>query len=168
MDYILDTLGKVGFEWKMGLFNFLNFLVVFLILKKYAFKPITKVIAERQKKAEDTVENFQKAKSELQMAEQKAQTLIDEAKVEANRTIEKSHETAQAQAVDMKEKAKAEIESLIVQAKKNIAIDRLEMQDSLRTETVELVIKVVEKIVGNKLDNATDDAYIKDVLATLK
>ncbi|MBU0660732.1 F0F1 ATP synthase subunit B [Patescibacteria group bacterium] len=168
MDYILDTLAKVGFDWKMGLFQFINFLVVFWILKRFAFKPIMAVVDERQKKEKTSIENFQKAKTELQMAEQKAQGIIDEAKVDANKRIEASHNAAKEQGEQLKAKAKAEIDALIVQAKKNIAIDKKEMQESLRKETVELVVRAVEKVIGDKIDGASDTAYIKEILASLK
>ncbi len=168
MDMILDTLGKVGFEWKMAAFNFVNFLIVFAILKKYAFGPITKVIEERQQKVSDSVDNITKAKTELQMAERRAQEMIDEAKVGANKVAEKAHEQGKVQMEKMKDTAKSEIALLIDQAKRNIEIDRKEMQESLRTETVELVVLAVQKIISEKLDDKKDEAYIKNILASLK
>ncbi len=168
MNMILETLGKVGFEWKMALFNFVNFLIVFAILKKYAFGPITKVIEERQKKVNDSVDNIQKAKTELGVAERRAQEMIDEAKVAANKVAEKAHEQGKVQVDKMKEIAKTEIGQLVDQAKRNIEIDRKEMKETLRTETVELVVLAVQKIISEKLDDKKDQAYIKDILATLK
>ena len=168
MNMILETLGKVGFEWKMALFNFVNFLIVFAILKKYAFGPITKVIEERQKKVNDSVDNIQKAKTELGVAERRAQEMIDEAKVAANKVAEKAHEQGKVQVDKMKAIAKTEIGQLVDQAKRNIEIDRKEMKETLRTETVELVVLAVQKIISEKLDDKKDQAYIKDILATLK
>jgi F-type H+-transporting ATPase subunit b len=168
MDMILDTLGKVGFDWKMALFNFVNFLIVFAILKKYAFGPITKIIEERQKKVKDSVDNIQKAKTQLLMAESRAQELLDEAKAGANKVAEKAHEQGKVQMDKMKDKAKQEIALLVDQAKRNIEIDRKDMQENLRTETVELVLLAVEKIISEKLDDKKDEAYIKNILESLK
>ncbi len=42
------------------------------------------------------------------------------------------------------------------------------MKETLRTETVELVVLAVQKIISEKLDDKKDQAYIKDILATLK
>lgn len=168
MDYILTILGKVGFEWKMALFNLVNFLIVFALLKKFAFGPITKVIEERHQKVKDSVDNIQKAKTELQMAERRAQDMIDEAKAEANKVAEKAHEQGRAQIAKMKETAKGEIALLIDQAKRNIEIDKKEMKESLRAETVDLVMLVVEKVLSEKLDGKKDEAYIRDMLKALK
>jgi len=168
MDYILDTLGKVGFDWRMGLFNFINFLIIFLILKKYAFGPIMKTINERQKKMKEGIDNYERSKSELQMAEQKAQEIIDNAKIEGNKQVEKAYEEAKGVGEEMKKKAKAEIELLITQAKKNIEIDKKEMTEALRKETVELVVMAIEKVLGENLDKGADEKYIKQILSNLK
>jgi len=168
MEYILSVLGKVGFEWKMALFNLVNFLIIFAILKKFAFGPITKIIQERQQKVRDSVDNITKAKTELQMAERRAQEMIDEAKAGANKVAEKAHEQGKVQMEKMKETAKTEISLLVDQAKRNIEIDRKEMQESLRTETGALVVLAVEKIISEKLDDKKDEAYIKNILASLK
>lgn len=168
MEFILDTLGKVGFDWRMGLFNLVNFFIVLIILKKFLFGPITKVIAERQDKARESVQNFQKAKTELQMAERKAQELLDDAKGQANTIVEKSHETAKAHADKLKAAAKEEIETLIAQAKKNIAIDKAEMKDALRAETVGLVLQVTEKLLGDNMDKKKNEAFVKDLIGSLK
>ena len=168
MEYILDTLAKVGFEWKMGLFNFINFMIIFFILKRYAFKPIMKTIDERQKKMTEGMENYDKSKSELQMAEQKAQEIVDNAKIEGNKSIEKAHDEAKSVGNDMRNKAKEEIELLILQAKKNIEIDKKEMQESLRKETVDIVVLAIEKILAEKMDGKMDETYIKKILSSLK
>lgn len=168
MEFILDTLGKVGFEWQMGLFNLINFLIVFYILKRFAFGPIQKVLKEREEKTKEAVENFTKAKTSLSSAEQKAQEIIDQAKVEANKVIEKSHDDAKVVTTRMKEKAKSDIEFLIAQAKKNIEIDRTAMRESLREETIQLISLAVERIISEKLDTKKEEAYINDILSSVK
>jgi len=168
MDFILDTLGKVGFEWKMGLFNLVNFLVIFMILKRYAFKPITARIDDRTKLIREGVENAEQARSELLMSQRKAQEIVDESKVEANRIIEQAKIDAGALAENMKSKAKREIEALVAQARRNIEIDREEMRDTLRSETVELVTMAASKIIGKVLDTKKDKVLVEEALNSLE
>jgi F-type H+-transporting ATPase subunit b len=167
MDFILDTLGKVGFEWKMALFNLINFLIIFLILKVYAFGPLANAIAERKKKAVETVEAHTKAKTELMSAETRAQRIIDEAKVEASKLVEAAHDDASAHAESLKAKAKKEIELLINQAKRNIEIDKEDMKEALRKETIAVVIAATEKILSEKLDANKDAAVIESMISKL-
>jgi F-type H+-transporting ATPase subunit b len=167
MDFILDTLGKIGFDWRMGLFNLINFFIVYLILKKYAFGPIMKIIDERQEKMTQGVQNYEKSKTEIQMAERRAQDIIDEAKSERNKALQLAHVDAQKLATDMKEKAKSEIELLVHQAKRNIEIDKQDMRDALRGETATLALQAAEKIIGENMDSKRNrklvETYLTDV-----
>lgn len=165
MEAILDILGKIGFDWRMALFNFINFVIVFWIIKRYAFEPTLKFIEERKKHAKETEENFQKAKTELTMAEHKAQGIIDDAKVEANKVIESAADNARETAEKMKDKARGEIELLVTQAKKNIEIDRQEMQEKLKHETIDLVVATTKKVLGSNVDSKVDEQLIKDSIS---
>lgn len=167
MDFLLETLGKVGFDWRMGLFNLINFLIIVWILNRFLFKPMVKVINERQEKSTLTMENFEKAKTELDMAKRKAQDIVDQSKVDGNKIVERAHDQATKLAGDMREKAKEEIEKLIAQAKRNIELDRKDMQDALRAETVGLITLALEKITSEKLDAKKDAKYIQEMIDSL-
>lgn len=168
MQFILETLGKIGFDWRAALFSLINFFIVYWLLKKYAFGPVVKNIDTRNKLLKDGVDNARKAETELRMAERRAQELIDDAKVEANKIVEVSHTEAKRVGEQVKAKAKEEIELLIAQAKKNIEIDKKDMKDTLRKETVQIVVLAVEKILSEKLDDKHDTKLIQDILSTLK
>lgn len=165
---LLDILSKVGFDWRLAVMNLFNFLIIFFLLKKFLFGPITKKLDERKEFIAKGVEDARKAKTELQMAERKAQELLDDAKGQANTLLEAAHEQAKQQGEKMKAKAKEEIELLIAQAKKNIATDKAEMKEELRKETVLLVVHVVEKLLGEKMDSKKNEAYIQDMLVSMK
>ncbi len=165
---LLEILGKVGFDWRAALFQFINFMVVFWILKKFAFGPVMNAIDKRNKLMKEGVESAEKAKTELKMSERKAQEIVDEAKVEANKVVSAAQDHADAAAERSREKAKKEIEALVAQAKQNIEADKAEMKDEIRRETVTLIVSAVEKIVGDKLTDSKDKAYIEGILKTLE
>ncbi|MBU4369492.1 ATP synthase F0 subunit B, partial [Patescibacteria group bacterium] len=53
-------LGNLGFDWRMALANLVNFLIIFFVLKKYAFKPIKEKLEEREKKIKTGLEDAEK------------------------------------------------------------------------------------------------------------
>lgn len=164
MELVMETLAKLGFDWKLALMNFFNVAIIFFILKRYLFGTVSAKIEERRKLIVEGVENAQRARTEMFMAEQKAQVIIDDAKVEANKIIEASVDEARNIAEKMKDKAKSEIELLVAQAKKNIEIDRQEMHDKLKEETVALVIKTATVVLGKHIDSKLDEQLIKDAI----
>ena len=67
---ILDILGKIGFDWQVAVANLVNFLIIFFILKRYAFKPIANIIKERQDQVNEGLDNAKLAETNLMQAEQ--------------------------------------------------------------------------------------------------
>lgn len=164
MNFILTNLGKVGFEWKMALFNLINFFLLFLILKKFFFKSILATIESRQKIAQDAVDNAEKTKTALYMAERKAQDIIDTAKAGANMIATDAHQKSKDISEQMKKKAHEEIEQVIRQAKHNMEVDRNVMQLQLRKQTAELVVGATRKIISEKLDSKKDSKYVAEII----
>lgn len=164
MEAVLAKLGKIGFNWKMALFNLVNFLVLYFILKRYFFDAILNNIEERKERVNKGMEDAQKAETELKMAKQKAQEIVDEAKVEANQIVSDAKEDGESVKEDMKEEAKEEIESLISQAKRNIRRDREEMKENLRRETISLAMAAAEKVIEKEMDQEADEKLIREML----
>ena len=167
MDFIVENLGKIGFDWKMALFNLINFLILFWILKRFFFKPVLKVVNERDKQIQTSIENIQQAKTELSMAQKKAQDIVDEGKIKANKVIEKGTDEAKMLAEDIKSNAKQEVDLLVKQAKKNIEIDKRAMKQEIQSETATLVVMAVEKILDEKMTSDNDQKFTKSVILDL-
>ena len=167
MEQLLNILGKIGFDWRMSLFNLINFLIAFWVLKKFAFAPLVKIISERQKKADETLENFTKSQAEVAMAKQTYKEIIEEGRVTVNYLMSEAQNEAKQTIELAKIKTKEETQKIIEDAKKTIGSEKERMMESLRQETVELVSLATEKIFGDNL-KATDDAkYVKSVVAEI-
>ncbi|MDO9579006.1 MAG: F0F1 ATP synthase subunit B [Bacteroidales bacterium] len=167
MEQLLQILGKIGFDWRMSLFSLINFLVAFWILKKFAFGPLTRVILERQKKSEETLENFEKAKSEIAMAKQTAKEIVYEGRVTINYLMSEAQNEAKQTVEIAKEKTKEETKKIIEEAKKTIEAEKEKMKESLYQETANLVSMATEKIIKDKLKATDDINYVKNVVMEL-
>src|SRR3989344_294671 len=93
MANIYEILQKIGFDWQVALANLFNFLIILFLLKQFAFKPIKKVIDERQIKINEGLENAKKAKTELMMANQNKEKIISDANVAAMAVLSEGAKT---------------------------------------------------------------------------
>ena len=134
----------------------------FLILK-----PLTKKLEERKNIIDESLDKAKEIDASLQMAEQKFQEKVDDAKAEASKIIAKAQEDGLVVTEKMKEKAKQEIELIVDQAKRNIKIEKEETMQKLQSETANLVVAAVEKILSEKLDEKKDEKLIKDTIKKL-
>lgn len=159
---------SLGINGQLFVFQLLNFAIVAAILWFLILKPLTKKLEERKKIINDSLDKAQEVETNLMMSQQKFQEKIDEAKVEANKIIEKAYEDSEKLGQEMKVKAKKEIELLVDQAKRNIQIEKEETIQGLKNETVNLIMAVVEKVLNEKITDKKDRELIEDSLKNIK
>lgn len=158
------VLASLGLNGQLFLFQLVNFAIVVVVIWFFILKPLTKKMEERKRMIDDSLDKAKEIETNFQMSEQKYQERIDEAKVEANRVIERAHDAIEAMKEVMKKKTKEEIDLLVQQAKRNIEIDRQDMRDQIRAEAVTLITMAVEKILGETLDSKKDAERIQNSL----
>lgn len=159
---------SLGLNGQLFLFQLINFAVVAVIIWFLILKPLTKTLTERKKVIDDSLDKAKEVDANLQMAQVKFQERIDEAKIEASKIIEKSHNEAEQLGVSMKDKAKKEIELLVDQAKRNIQIEKGEVMDGIKKETVNLIISAVERIISERLDGDKDKKIIEETIRSFR
>lgn len=150
---IMEILGKMGFNWRMALANLVNFLIIFWLLKKYAWKPLQKTIQEREDKIDKGLEDAKRAASEVTMAKENYDQKINEAKKEANLIIAKASEQGRSMISKAAEDASEKAEKIVTNAKEIIEKEKEKMKEDLKQETVEIAIEITEKILKEKLDD---------------
>ncbi len=162
------VLASLGINGTLLIFQFVNFAVVAFVLWFLILKPLTKKMAERQKMVEDSVDNVKKIETNLGMSEKKYQEKIDQAKVDANKIIEKASTEALAVAEIAKEKTRKEIEQLVEDARKNIKTERNESIAEIKQQVASLVVEVAEKILAGKIDVEKDNKIVEEAIKGLK
>ena len=162
------ALSNLGINGPLFISQLFNFAVVATIVWFLILKPLTKKMSERQKMIDDSIANAKKIEQTLQKSEQKYQARIDEAKVEANKILDRAAtETGQITEA-MKIKAKQEIELLIEHAKRNIVAEKEAMVAGLKKETAGFIIAALEKILTEKMDNTKDKELIAEMIKKME
>jgi len=159
---------SLGLNAQLFVFQLINFAIVAVIIWFLILRPLSKKLEERKKMIDESIDNAKRVQTNLQMSEISYQEKIDEAKVEANKIIELSHEEGKKLGKMLKDKAHNDIELLVMQAKKNIEIDKQEMKEEIKKETVELIVLAMEKILGERLPENIDQKFIKKILEEKK
>ncbi len=145
-------LSNIGFDWPVALANLVNFLIIYYILKRFAFGPIKETLAQRRLKIEEGIENARRAETELLMAKQEYERHVAEGKNEANEII--AHARVREEAILAKAEREAVQEASLIkhEAEEHIARARTRMEAEVRERTADLVIAGVEKLLQDSLD----------------
>lgn len=159
---------SLGLNAQLFAFQLLNFAVVAAIIWFLILKPLTDKLEERKKIIDESLDNAKEVETKLTMSEKKYQERIDEAKIEANKIIEKTHAENKKMADDMKERAQDEVEKLVAQAKKNIGAEKEAMIEAVKKESADMIVAALEKILNEKVDSDNDKKIIEDSINSLK
>lgn len=165
---MLEILGKIGFDWQVALANLINFLLVFWLLKRFAFGPIKKIIAERKEKIDQGLEDARRAATDRQMAEQLREETLMDAKKEANVIVSDASAKGKTFVESAKKEAEEERSSILAKAHADAEGVHAKMKGEFTTEAVDLVLSATEKLLKSSVDAKTNEELIKKTLAGTK
>ena len=153
-----------------GLFiwTILTFVLLSIILAKFAWKPLLVMLDERNKSIEDSLFSAEKARKELENINQESEIILTKAKTEAQLIISDAKSAAENLKEDIVTKAKIEADSQIKKAKSQINVEKDKAMREIRSEVVNLSIDVAEKIIKKNISKEDNLGLIKESLSDIK
>ena len=161
---IAGALGSLGVDGKLFLAQLLNFGVVLLVMWKWVYTPLLKVMDERSKKIEQGLKDATDAAALRRSADEERDTIVLAARADAKRIVEEAAANADTERVAATARTKTEVERIVTQGKERLAMEKETLMASVRAEAADLVTAVAEKVLREKLDAAADKKLIKDAL----
>jgi len=157
----------LSFNWESTVFTLVAFIILYVLLSKYAFKPLFSVMEKRKElvmgQMQDAEENRKQAsqlledqKSALQAARKDAYDIIEQAKTTGSKQADELIATAKSESSRLKEEALRDIES-----EKNKAVAALRSQVS--GMSVMIASKIIEKQIDEKSQEQLVAEYLKEV-----
>ena len=161
---VAGALGSLGVDGKLFLAQLLNFGVVLLVMWKWVYTPLLKVMDERSKKIEQGLKDATDAAALRRSADEERDTIVLAARADAKRIVEEAAANADTERVAATARTKTEVERIVTQGKERLAMEKETLMASVRAEAADLVTAVAEKVLREKLDAAADKKLIKDAL----
>lgn len=140
-----------GFDWKQFVAQVIAFVIVALLLRRFAYKPILNTLEERKQRIADSLANAEKIKAELARTEAARQETLNQANLQANRLIEEARAAAARVQEQETQRAIAAAEQIIAKAREAAAQDHARMLAELRREIGQLVVKTTAQVAGKIL-----------------
>ena len=152
-----------------GLFiwTILTFLLLLMVLAKFAWKPLLAMLDERQKSIDDSLLSAEKARQELEGINQKSEAILSKAKTEAQTIVTDAKSAAEKLKEDIVLKAKKEADGQLEKAKNQISVEKDKALLEIRQEIVDLSIPVAEKIIKKNISKDDNASIIEDSLNKL-
>lgn len=157
-------IGALGVSGQAFVIQLITFVLAYLVLRKFAFGPIIKVLRERRETIEKGVklgEQMQKAQEEL---EAKVDKTLHEAREQADGIIAGAQDSGRQAVAEAEEKARAKAESILKEAEDRIVQDTTRARQKLESEMVALISDATESIIHEKVDAKKDSELIDRAL----
>lgn len=154
-----------------GLFtiSLLIFIIVFLILKKFAWKPILATLKEREDSITDSITTAERVKEEMAQMKAEHEHVLAEAKAERSMILKEAKEAKEKIISEAKATAQAEAKKIIQDASVAIENQKMAALTEVKNQVGTLVIEVAEKVLRKELsDKQNQEAYIKQLAAEIK
>jgi F-type H+-transporting ATPase subunit b len=146
----------------------LNFLLLILVLRVIAFKPLLKMLDQRQKRIEKGVEDARLAEAQLAHIEVDYRRRMDEARAEGQKTVAELTANAEKQAQAILAKANEDAARIKAQAQENALSERSKALVDLRSQVVALSMAAANKLVGETMDVARQRALVDEFFSGVK
>ncbi|MEA1963342.1 MAG: F0F1 ATP synthase subunit B [Patescibacteria group bacterium] len=161
MENLIETF---HIDIKLLIAQVINFAIVFSVLYFFALKPLLKVMCDRTKKIEKSIDDAQKIEEKLSKTDEEYNKAISNAKKKANIIMEKANVMAEKKRQDLIKKAKDEIGQIINKEKEQMQIEKARTLKEIKKETADLVVASLEKILEKKMDSKKDGELIKKMV----
>ena len=145
----------------------ITFVIVLLVLKRYAFGPIQKTIDERRERIRQSLDEADNAREEARKLLEEHRRLIGQARAEAEEIRQEVRQDSEALREQARQEIDADRQRRLDETKRQIEAETARSIAQIRAEIAELTYLAASKVTGKSLDSADQRRLIDEAIASL-
>lgn len=157
-------IGALGVDAKAFIFQLITFVLAYLVLRKWAFGPILKVMRERRETIESGVRLGEEMRQERKKLESQVDETLRKARQQADEILANAQDAGKQNVRDAEEQARQKATGILAEAESRIQQETARARQSLEKEIVSLVSEATEAIIDEKVDTKKDAQLIEQAL----
>ncbi len=146
------------------IFTFINFLVLYWLLKKLLFKPVTGYMQNRSRMIREQLENAERKFKEAQALKAQYEKDLARSQQKAEAIINEAREKAKTEYVRIKADASREAQKIIENAKNEIKEERQRVTQELKAHVSSLALKAAAKVIEENMDTGRNRKLVENFL----
>lgn len=163
-----ELLENFGVEWKLLAAQVVNFFILFLILKKFAYKPVVGMLREREARIKRGLEAASESERTLSEAKEREAAIMSEAEKKALGMVTHAETIAYEKEAMIVDGAHKKAEAVMRTAEKAIEEERAKQIDDIHKEAQSLVALATAKVLGKKEPASRDEELVREALDELR
>jgi F-type H+-transporting ATPase subunit b len=164
---IAGVASTFGLRGDLFLGQLTSFLIVLGVLWLFAYKPILKLLAEREERIAQSVKSAEDIEKRVLASDKERAEKLAEAQKEAQAVILKAVADTEIRKEEMVDAAKREVERVIQKGKEQLKEEQAAMMLEARKDLVEIAVKAAAKIISTEMDEKKSKSLAEEVVRKL-
>lgn len=156
--------GFFGIEFWSLLFTWINLLILVLLMKRFLYKPVKKMLEARKKEVEQTYKEADDAKQSALSMQQEYEAHLKNAKEEANELVRAATRKAQLRGEEIMAEAHEKSASMLKRAEEQIENEKKQAVNEIKNEISDMALLAAEKVIGKELDKTEHERLIEEFI----
>lgn len=156
----------MGFEELLGVnpwtaaFTLANTIALFLVMKKFLFKPVLKVIEDRQQEIDEMYSDADQASQNAKAMESAYRQKLEDAAQTGERLVKEATARGQARQEEILRQANREADAIRAKAEADIAREKKKALNDAKNELADLAVDIAGKVVGHSLSESDQSQLV--------
>lgn len=157
-----------GIDAKLLLAQIINFSVVLIILRKFAYKPILKILHDRKAAIEQGIKMRSQAEKNLRESDEVRNRTLQKANVDALAIVTQAEQLGKTRQDEMVKETDKKVEGIITDARRIIDREKSKMNSEVTRDAQDLIRLSIEKVLGKLPSKDRDTVLIQEALKELR
>lgn len=149
--------------WQI-LISLANLLIIFFILKRFLFKPVQKVVSDRQQQVDKLYGDAEASRNAAADMKQEYEARLASAREEADGLVRAAVQTAQRKGDAIVSDASNQASRIKQKAEEEIAQERKQMLLDVRGEISDIAVSIASKVVGREVSKQDHDNFVDEFI----
>lgn len=154
----------IGVNFWTALFTLFNMIITFLVLGKFLFKPVKKMIDDRQNEIDGLYADAEQAKLEATAAQNEYQAHLIHAREERDEILQDAVRRAQVREKEILDAARADADAMREKARADIALEHRKAVNEIKDDISGIAIDIASKVTEKEIDEKKHTALIEDFI----
>jgi F-type H+-transporting ATPase subunit b len=154
-------------NFALSFWTIVTFLLLIVVLGKFAWGPILQMIETREKTIADAIESAKKERAEAEKARAEMQAALEQAREESAQLVRRNQQEVAAAKAELIAAAKKESEQLLAAARKTIGEEKRQALAELRAQAVDIAIEAASRLVQMNMDEGKQKQLVEEYLSQL-
>jgi len=164
---MLFAAGFTDVNFALSFWTFVTFLLLIVVLGKFAWGPILQMIETREKTIADAIESAKLERAEAEKARSDMLAALERAREESAQLVRRNQQEVAAAKGELMAAAKKESEELLAAARKTISEEKRQAIAELRGQAVDIAIEAASRLVQMNMDEGKQKQLVEEYLAQL-